>query len=806
GDHIYGVLKATSLNHGGRTNGYTVPNPAVQGDLVARCLREAKVDPGAVSYIEAHGTGTSLGDPIEIEGLSKAFNQLSRKPLIQTCAIGSIKSNLGHCESAAGIAGVTKVLLQIKHRQLVPSLHCARLNRNIAFEKTPFRVQRELEPWNRPVLSIGGNAQEYPRIAGVSSFGAGGSNAHAVIEEYIPPQTAAEAPTPASRTPFVILLSAASEAQLIQQAMRLRNYIQTHRLTDEDLACIAYTVQIGREALRERLATTVSDMAGLLERLETLATSEGKLRFIGWLRGTAGGHTEAELLGADEDLQGAVEKWIERGKYSQLLSFWSNGGEVDWEKLYPRGQTPKRVSLPTYPFAKERCWVDIAVGAGGAAPQVAHQEAAVAQRDVCDRSGPASSSTPVAAYGQGWTVVEPVPVRAMQASAKATLVIDGSGDVSVTGGLLAAFPRARHQSLLEKRPLADVIAEMELAAKVEHVVWCLPLNRCTRLDSDELVAVQEVGVLFGLRLVSALVSRGYDSRPLQLSVITWQTQRLDAETFYPAHAAVYGLLGSVAREHAHWSVRAVDLPLEHAPGLVKTALAVIGDQGGSAWLHRAGKWYRQQLLPMAVELQTSQKTREPCIGSMERAQGMAALESAPTATASQVMAVKTSDSDVMAGLFGMPPLEREGAPPLRQQVALAPADGISTESPPRQRISLSALVPTQTEADSSPLRHSAPREPGSARRAEVFMSAGGASSPVTRAADPVRDAGTVREIVRECLASSLELTPERLRDDQAFAELGVDSVIAVSLVNQINGRIGLKLKTTVIYDYSTVEK
>src|SRR5262249_50857191 len=129
-----------------------------------------------VSYVEAHGTGTALGDPIEIAGLTRAFEQSSHRK--QYCAIGSLKSNMGHSESAAGIAGLTKVLLQMKYGQLAPSLHAEVANPEIDFEKTPFKVQKRLERWQRPEREVNGVVEEAPRIAGLSSFGAGGSNAH----------------------------------------------------------------------------------------------------------------------------------------------------------------------------------------------------------------------------------------------------------------------------------------------------------------------------------------------------------------------------------------------------------------------------------------------------------------------------------------------------------------------------------------------------------------------------------------------------------------------------------------------------
>ncbi|MGO4775123.1 type I polyketide synthase, partial [Lysobacter sp. 2RAB21] len=178
GDAIHAVIRGSALNHGGKTNGYTVPNPQAQAAVIADALKDAGVDARHVSYIEAHGTGTKLGDPIEIAALGKAFREYTQDTGF--CLIGSAKSNIGHCESAAGIAGLTKVILQMRHRQIVPSLHSQRLNPNIDFETTPFEVNQRLRDWDAPVI----DGRPLPRIAGLSSFGAGGSNAHFVIEEY----------------------------------------------------------------------------------------------------------------------------------------------------------------------------------------------------------------------------------------------------------------------------------------------------------------------------------------------------------------------------------------------------------------------------------------------------------------------------------------------------------------------------------------------------------------------------------------------------------------------------------------------
>ncbi|WP_266160111.1 SDR family NAD(P)-dependent oxidoreductase, partial [Dyella silvatica] len=346
GDHIYGVIKATAINHGGKTNGYTVPNPNAQAKVIERALREGGIDARAVSYIEAHGTGTSLGDPIEIAGLSKAFRSWTQDT--QFCAIGSAKSNIGHCESAAGIAGVTKVLLQLKHQQLVPSLHSSVLNPNIDFDGTPFVVQQALAPWPRPMLDVGGVQREGARSAGISSFGAGGANAHVVIEEYVSPVV-----SPVLNGPALIVLSARHEDRLREQVQQLLSALAAG--TDIALADLAYTLQVGREAMEERLALVVHSLAELAEKLSAYLAGESAIDEL--YRGQVKRNKETlAALAGDDDMATIVEAWIAKGKFGKLLDLWVKGLAFDWSRLYG-AERPRRISLPTYPFARERYWI-----------------------------------------------------------------------------------------------------------------------------------------------------------------------------------------------------------------------------------------------------------------------------------------------------------------------------------------------------------------------------------------------------------------------------------------------------------------
>jgi acyl transferase domain-containing protein/acyl carrier protein len=342
-DRIYAVIRGSGVNHGGRTGGYTVPNPLAQAALIRDTLDRAGVHAREVSYLEAHGTGTFLGDPIEVTGITTAFERDTTDR--QFCAIGSVKSNIGHLEAAAGIAGVTKILLQMKHGMLAPSLHAADLNVNISFDRTPLFVQRSASEWRRPVVERNGVSVEVPRIAGISSFGAGGSNAHLILEEY--PEKNVPVTGGGRSFPALVLLSAMDKITLSEQARRLLPVCGDSKV---DLWDIAYTLQTGREAMPERLALAVYSKADLDEKLRAFLGEGGDIG--GLYRGSPGGK---RIPG--EALQ--LDAWLTAGAYGQILEAWVKGVDVDWERLYRGGDEdhPRRIGLPTYPFAKNRYWL-----------------------------------------------------------------------------------------------------------------------------------------------------------------------------------------------------------------------------------------------------------------------------------------------------------------------------------------------------------------------------------------------------------------------------------------------------------------
>lgn len=353
-DSIYGVIKGSAINAGGKTSGYTVPSSTYQSDVISKALERAGVDPRTVSYIEAHGTGTLIGDPIEIEGLSKAFRKYTDDN--QFCAVGSLKSNLGHLIAAAGIGGLVKVLLQMRNQTLIPSLNADELNPYIDFKNSPFYVQRELTSWERSRLIENGESKEYPRRAGVSSFGAGGANAHLIIEEYVDPE---DNKLKENGSEYVILLSAKSRERLKAYSNDMANFLDRF-LSDNgqhgfDLEGIAYTLQTGREAMEERLAFTAATIEEAIAKFRAYYCD--KCEEFGITCGnTKAAQNASRLLINGEEGKMFIEQLMKNKKYVKLAELWVAGIDLDWEAVYAN-EAPKKVHLPTYPFNGERYWI-----------------------------------------------------------------------------------------------------------------------------------------------------------------------------------------------------------------------------------------------------------------------------------------------------------------------------------------------------------------------------------------------------------------------------------------------------------------
>ena len=371
-DPILAVVKSTVQSHAGRGIGYGSQDPGAQFELIDKNLHQAGVDIHTITCIEAAANGTKVSDSYEAAALKRAFAKRTDDKAF--CAIGTVKSNYGHPESASGIMQLIKAILQIKHRQIAPMIYLDKLNPNVDFSDSAFYLQTELSDWPRPVLNARAEAvdtasneqTEYPRRALINSFGGGGSLASAIIEEYIPPQQTDNLVTDEGEQ--LLLFSASTYEQLMAQVKQMHSFVELC-ISDEDvrdnrenlrLADMALTLQIGRESMAHRVAFVVSSLHELCDKLASFldkpqheSMDNTKNQVLGdMFSGTVEGfHAKVELKSEQHIAQLIADKAL-----STLGEYWVGGGRVPWLDLHQNTDSV-RVALPTYPFKKQKCWL-----------------------------------------------------------------------------------------------------------------------------------------------------------------------------------------------------------------------------------------------------------------------------------------------------------------------------------------------------------------------------------------------------------------------------------------------------------------
>ncbi|QMV44170.1 non-ribosomal peptide synthetase [Cohnella cholangitidis] len=341
GDFIHGVIKGSAVNQDGSSVGMTAPNVKSQEEVIVRAWQNAGIDPETISYIEAHGTGTKLGDPIEIDGLHRAFRRFTDRR--QFVAIGSVKANFGHLDHAAGMAGMLKAIMAMRNREIPPLPHFAKPNRAIDFIQSPLYVNDRLTEWE---------TNSYPRRCGVSAFGMSGTNCHVVLEE-APKKEDKMDSGEGMQEEHLLTLSAKSEAalgRLVQQYARLS-------LEQISLADLCYTANTGRGHYEYRLAVVFHNAGELSEQLARLI--DGGLtdnRSQGIYYGNPKSISEGIAGTGAWNAQRHVTD-VRTDPRRDIARSYTEGADVEWSKLYA-GQRRYRIPLPTYPFEKSRCWLD----------------------------------------------------------------------------------------------------------------------------------------------------------------------------------------------------------------------------------------------------------------------------------------------------------------------------------------------------------------------------------------------------------------------------------------------------------------
>ncbi|MCW9000537.1 MAG: GNAT family N-acetyltransferase, partial [Kangiellaceae bacterium] len=331
-NNVLAVIKGSAVNHGGLAGGLTVPNPKKQSELIVSAWRDAEMAAEQMSYIEAHGTGTSLGDPIEVQGIQDAYTQLAKSQQHEnTCAIGSIKSNLGHLESAAGITGLLKVILSMQHQKIPASINHRQSNPKIELEGSPFYIAKP-ESWTSPK----------PLAAGVSSFGSGGANAHIVVEQWLPKKASS-----VHVYDGLFVISARTNKSLTQYVNSVICWIEANS-KEYSFADFIYSFQVARTPMKRRLAFKVSSYSDLTLRLKQWfknPVADNKKNVLG-------SQDEHALTTPESSIEELLEIAYVEKNLELLAQLWLTGTDISFKRLHD--QLPHLIPIPNYAFIKQR--------------------------------------------------------------------------------------------------------------------------------------------------------------------------------------------------------------------------------------------------------------------------------------------------------------------------------------------------------------------------------------------------------------------------------------------------------------------
>ncbi len=338
GDNIYAVIKGSAVNQDGNSIGLTAPNAKAQEAVIIEAWENADINPESILYIEAHGTATNLGDPIEVSGIERAFKRFTGKK--NFCAIGSVKTNIGHLDNISGLVGLIKLVLCLKHEKLPRLIHFQRPNRKIDFINSPVYINDKTNNWESDGTKLRG---------GVSSFGLAGTNCHIVLEQYMEDR---EEIRKSTARPQIFTLAAKSEEQVYELVDKYLSFLQKNE--EADIRDICYTVNTGRVHHKFRIAITANNKTELMEKLNCLKKNYKKIivKYASEVDFKRLSKLAAETL---KEYINSFER--EEEVLQRLCDLYVEGAEVPWDLLY-EDEVRRKLSLPIYPFKRHRCWAE----------------------------------------------------------------------------------------------------------------------------------------------------------------------------------------------------------------------------------------------------------------------------------------------------------------------------------------------------------------------------------------------------------------------------------------------------------------
>ncbi len=590
-DNIQAVIKGSAINQDGRSMGITAPNSKAQADLLVEAWKDAGIDPETISYIEAHGTGTPLGDPIEIEGINQAFEKYSDKK--QFCAISSIKSNIGHLYDVAGLAGVVKAVLALKAKQLPPSVNFNKPNKNIDFVESPVYVCDKLRPWQ---------VDNQPRRCGVSSFGFSGTNCHLVLEES-PIEEGSSVEN--NNEPHLFTLSAKSKESfqdLINKYIEFLSKEASVSLTD-----LCYTAATGRGHYNYRLAVVVDSIEQLEAKLNSLSDNlEEVARDLYWdyhrvvddetRVSNEKDITETKIEELSEQAEDKVNNYLDKEGEAQkilkeLASLYVIGAEVSWEALY-KNKFPAVISLPKYPFDKQRCWLDI--------PDYQQQLRQEMYYDLkwkkidgelTNQEGQGNPSGAVLLFKDKQNISNQL-VKQLQAEKREVIEVElGPSFVQQGENHYQVGAQAG-----DYKQLLQVIKNRQIS----QVVHIASIGKKTSNNLSQLKEAQDQGVKALFRFAKAYSQWGQD-KDWELVLISDYAHQVTGseQVLKPENAPLYALGKVIANEYSTIDCKYLDIDSSIDSEIISSWLNSPGDKDVVAY--RKGNWYQREMQPVEIE-------------------------------------------------------------------------------------------------------------------------------------------------------------------------------------------------------------
>lgn len=572
GDHIHAVIKGSALNQDGQSMGITAPNPIAQTDVIIRAWEKAGIHPESIAYIETHGTGTELGDPIEISGLKHAFERYTDKK--QFCAIGSVKSNIGHLNEGAGMASIIKAVFALKNRVIPPSLYFQTPNAKIDFSGSPLFVNATKRKWQQ-------EQADQPMRCAISSFGLSGTNCHMVLEEYRAPAAAAPIAPLDPNSPWILTLSAASRGSL--QRLVKRYAAGMSAFSSAAIASICYTANTGRGHYPHRLALQITDLDDLRQKLKLLASQQDAAPqpLEGIFAGTHRVVSDSRSIRASEDItesrkreltseaEAAVSRYLETAELDSdaICRLYVLGADIPWDRLYG-GQTYVKMPLPVYPFEKSKCWVQI--------PKPQLTAAPVNE----DRIASAIAASKPIGYTMRWVEQERADAPAAGGNAGGILLIqDERGIAAQLADRLRRLGRQVetvdmphfNRAIDDLEQEADMIRQLKDTlmgfadgglAQIIHCGTIAPVGKSIT-SFEDLEKSQQRGAAGLLLLVKAWSACGF-SDETELVLVSECVNRVSgAESrLCPENASLFGLGQVIPREHPTLKCRSIDIDQE----------------------------------------------------------------------------------------------------------------------------------------------------------------------------------------------------------------------------------------------------